>query len=177
MLKSLSFCLGNILWNFLLLNGCQSFLVIGIDFKEFASPDSSTFCPTSLFRIPKSSAWISSMMISKKRRKIRQSLWLKSPYCYVCQREILNFSECTLEHVLPKSLGGGGNRYNHSISHKSCNHLRGNIMCRLLWQMTDFKIGFHPRNFKLWYGPTNLNKIMKAWREKYQFDDNENSWD
>ena len=61
-------------------------------------------------------------------------MWLKSPFCFVCQKEIKKFSECTLEHIFPKSLGGTDSKYNLGISHRRCNQLRGNTICRLVWQ-------------------------------------------
>jgi HNH endonuclease len=135
-------------------------------------------------------------MNSKQRKMMRESLWFKRPICFVCQKEISNFADCTLEHVLPKSLGGNDKKYNLGISHRLCNHLRGNTMCRLLWQERlneihpniDWKNRVYRWKVRLgyvqsreqnsskrrdFYCHTNLQEIMKAWREKYQLNEEE----
>ncbi len=65
---------------------------------------------------------------TKKRRKI----WVKSfdkvsgtVPCYVCGKHV-PFSESTIEHVVPKSLGGSNHDSNLSISHEVCNRRRAN---------------------------------------------------
>lgn len=45
--------------------------------------------------------------------------------CFVCKKAVPRES-ATLEHIIPKSLGGTDNLRNLSISHDVCNHRRGN---------------------------------------------------
>jgi 5-methylcytosine-specific restriction endonuclease McrA len=70
----------------------------------------------------------------KKFRILKLNMWTAYPQCFVCQEPILNFHEATIEHVIPKSKGGTSKRRNLSISHKQCNNLRGNILCRIVWE-------------------------------------------
>jgi 5-methylcytosine-specific restriction endonuclease McrA len=39
----------------------------------------------------------------------------------------------TLDHLLPKSLGGGGRRENLALAHWGCNHARGNALLVYRW--------------------------------------------
>ncbi len=121
-------------------------------------------------------------------------MWFKSPVCYVCQIEIKNFADCTLEHIFPKSLGGTCKRYNLGISHRVCNQLRENTVCRLLWQESvkeinpsiEWKNRVYEWKIKLGYVQPKLRKIecpatsrritwdvtpgkmKRAWSEKYK---------
>ena len=136
-------------------------------------------------------------MGSKTRRKKRERMWFKSPFCFVCQREIKNFADCTLEHIFPKSLGGSCKKYNLGISHRACNQIRGNNICRLLWQESvneiipdiewknrvygwKIKLGYvQPKLPKIASAPTPRSiisavtpkKMMKAWNEKYNLNE------
>lgn len=48
-----------------------------------------------------------------------------NPFCFVCKNFIESYSDCTLEHIFPRSLGGTDDVHNLSISHAMCNSLKG----------------------------------------------------
>lgn len=48
--------------------------------------------------------------------------------CYVCGRAIKRQEQATLEHIVPRSLGGTDGMDNLALSHGGCNALRGNKM-------------------------------------------------
>ena len=104
------------------------------------------------------------MSLSKRLKRIRRELWDTSPICFVCLFKIEDYVECSLEHILPKSLGGSDKKRNLAISHVACNNLRKNIHCRLLW-MNQQLIPQIARPRKII--ETTPKKLMKAWREKY----------
>ena len=60
------------------------------------------------------------------RRKIKSKLFgpRKTVGCCFCRRR-LDFSQATLEHVIPLSLGGGTSLENSALSCSSCNLDRG----------------------------------------------------
>lgn len=47
--------------------------------------------------------------------------------CWVCGKHVKK-ADATLEHILPRSLGGGDAGSNLAISHAICNSTRGNKM-------------------------------------------------
>lgn len=56
-------------------------------------------------------------------RKVKRRLNLieKDPHCYYCRREV-DFSNSTLDHLIPRSKGGTGNLSNLVLACYSCNH-------------------------------------------------------
>ena len=59
------------------------------------------------------------------RVKLRKKLWEKQRRtCCWCKREI-PFSFATLEHLLPKGLGGKETKQNFKVACASCNRERG----------------------------------------------------
>jgi HNH endonuclease len=78
-------------------------------------------------------------MQSKRFKRLK--LWIENSECYVCKREILNFSESSLEHKIPKSRGGTDNDTNISISHRQCNRAKGNLVSPADW-IPNLKINF-----------------------------------
>lgn len=67
--------------------------------------------------------------------QIRMRLWKENPYCFVCEKLIDDFSEATLEHIIPRSKGGKLHRNNLAVSHRFCNELKGNMCHREEWQL------------------------------------------
>lgn len=67
----------------------------------------------------------------RNARKRRETLWAHMwarhgrVACWVCGRHV-PARLATLEHILPKSLGGTNAWCNLAISHAKCNHHRGN---------------------------------------------------
>lgn len=47
------------------------------------------------------------------------------PRCFVCKEEILTAEEATLEHIIPRSRGGGNTLANLALSHRDCNQAKG----------------------------------------------------
>jgi 5-methylcytosine-specific restriction endonuclease McrA len=60
-------------------------------------------------------------------RPKKKKLWEKGVRnCFVCGQVIATFNEATLEHKVPLSIGGSNRMDNLSLSHKECNHKKGN---------------------------------------------------
>lgn len=58
--------------------------------------------------------------------KLRRALLLRDgPYCCLCDLEMTLWDPPTLEHVVPRSAGGGYTMANLKLSHARCNHERG----------------------------------------------------
>ena len=55
---------------------------------------------------------------------------MKDKSCFVCRESINDFSDCTLEHIIPRSKGGTNRNENLSISHQKCNRLKGDRILR-----------------------------------------------
>lgn len=70
--------------------------------------------------------------MSKLRR--RMGLWQENPYCFVCEKIIDDFSEATLEHIIPMAFGGNNSSQNVAISHKFCNELKGSLVSKDEWK-------------------------------------------
>lgn len=104
----------------------------------------------------------------KRLRKIRLKLWLKNPQCFGCKKPILNFSDCSIEHVIPKSHGGSDRIRNLAISHKECNSLRGSILCRIVWE--TMKRNAHFKKKDLATKDEEFRARVKAWRNKLRQD-------
>jgi hypothetical protein len=56
----------------------------------------------------------------------RKKLWLEDPKCHYCKSELL-LSEATLDHKIPKKLGGTDTLDNLVLACKYCNGLKGCI--------------------------------------------------
>jgi len=54
----------------------------------------------------------------------RARLFAADPHCHCCQ-ESLNFSQCTLDHIRPKSRGGDDSDSNLVLACQDCNGLKG----------------------------------------------------
>lgn len=70
--------------------------------------------------------------MNKIRKKLR--LWKENPICFVCEKAIEEFSEATLEHIIPITFGGGNSDGNLAISHKFCNELKGSLTSENEWK-------------------------------------------
>lgn len=91
-------------------------------------------------------------------------MWKNHPVCFVCHRLIQNYSECSLEHVVPKSLGGTNHPRNLSISHSICNNYRKNIFCPLLWENQVLIPNIaKPRKILA----ATSEQLVRAWKEKH----------
>lgn len=104
------------------------------------------------------------MSLSSKLKNFRFTLWQENPVCFVCGKKIENYADCSLEHVVPKSLGGSSKKRNLAISHSACNNLKKNIRCRLLWENQDLipLIAKPPQWLK-----TTAKQMIRAWNRKY----------
>ncbi len=62
-------------------------------------------------------------------KKKRMNLWKNGVReCYWCKVAFVSFDEATLEHIIPLSRGGLDNPNNYALTHKKCNHDRGNLL-------------------------------------------------
>lgn len=98
--------------------------------------------------------------MSNKEWKVnlRIELWEKNPVCFLCKKIIPDYYDCTLEHVVPRSLGGRDHRRNLSISHYTCNQKRGNIRCKLVLEtLPSWKEGTLKKSTK------KMTKVSNPW--------------
>lgn len=67
------------------------------------------------------------------RERLYQALLAAHGYvpCYVCGKHV-TMRDATIEHIVPRALGGGNHYKNLSISHAACNHARGATLGREL---------------------------------------------
>lgn len=66
-------------------------------------------------------------MDSKRARCKRWKLWRISRKCHYCRRVLL-FSETTLDHVIPRSKGGGNNLGNLVLACAPCNQAKADTI-------------------------------------------------
>lgn len=65
---------------------------------------------------------------SSRKRELRKALHKEQDgLCAICF-EPVRIRECTLDHILPKSLGGKDKRSNLRVAHQNCNSQRGNSL-------------------------------------------------
>jgi len=68
-----------------------------------------------------------SPLIGKKRLKeYRNFLFQRDPNCKLCLQSISNRKEASIDHIIPKSLGGTNDYDNLQLAHRDCNSRRGN---------------------------------------------------
>ncbi len=97
------------------------------------------------------------MKLSNREKTYRLYLWNKKAKCFVCNGEIKKYSDCSIEHVFPRSLGGSSDFRNLSISHRQCNNFRGNILCRVIWE--NKLVTFNDSEAKA--------QLLEAWLDKH----------
>ena len=72
----------------------------------------------------------------KEKAELRVLLWnATNGRCCLCGYFIKNLDHMTMDHVIPKHMGGR-NRYNLVPAHRQCNHVKGSrapTACELLW--------------------------------------------
>lgn len=59
-------------------------------------------------------------------RFFRVTLWDKSRICKGCGKRIKQFEDASLDHILPRSMGGRTRLSNLQLMHGGCNHRKGN---------------------------------------------------
>lgn len=107
--------------------------------------------------------------------RLRSEMWEKNPVCFMCKNTIVEYIDCTLEHVVPRSLGGRNHKRNLSISHRACNHKRQNVRCKLvletlgIWKEPTLKKTYIKKGIahKLVAETDNdFERLVDAWRIK-----------
>lgn len=59
-------------------------------------------------------------------RRARDVVWKRSRgLCWLCKQPLAR-ADMTIDHVVPRSKGGGNEHSNLRAAHKHCNELRGN---------------------------------------------------
>lgn len=98
--------------------------------------------------------------------RLRKELWIKNPSCFVCEKPILDFTDSTLEHIIPLSRGGANSRKNLSISHRLCNELEGNLICPNDWKkrIEDY---FSPNDLDIWKRPLMSPSIFMLIKDSF----------
>lgn len=66
-------------------------------------------------------------MRKSKRRKFRDRMFIKDPFCYWCGEWMILYNHqdhgemATIEHLVPRSAGGSDKPENLRLVHKRCN--------------------------------------------------------
>jgi hypothetical protein len=79
----------------------------------------------------------------------RMQLWNENPKCFACGKSIENFSDATIEHIIPKSKGGTNHLDNLAVSHRLCNELKGSLTGPHEWKK-KLRHHSHIVHMKLW---------------------------
>lgn len=58
----------------------------------------------------------------------KKLLWEKSHDCSLCGKPIVCLSKATLDHIVPRSLGGHTRLLNLQLAHATCNSQKGSNM-------------------------------------------------
>ncbi len=104
-------------------------------------------------------------------------LWKKHQKCFVCLEQIFDFYDSSIEHVIPRSLGGTNNKWNLSVSHRNCNSRRGNLRCRLFWHdsiqywrdyKTERNVESHIVNQVQKYGISWIDLRKRSWMNELE---------
>ena len=95
--------------------------------------------------------------------KKRFVLWQKTKICFVCLAQIETPEEVSIEHVIPRSLGGTNGKWNLSVSHKRCNNFRGSKLCRLTWYEEINKLKFQCK-IKVYQRPHTFSESNRTRR-------------
>lgn len=64
------------------------------------------------------------MSLAGKQRRKKNMIRLKGKSCYYC-RAPLTKRQVTIDHYVPRALGGCGHRYNLVVCCYLCNHYKG----------------------------------------------------
>lgn len=69
------------------------------------------------------------MLADQRHMKfIRAQLMLKTGgICAICGKKIEKDEDATLDHIIPRSMGGATTMDNLQLAHKSCNLEKGNV--------------------------------------------------
>jgi 5-methylcytosine-specific restriction endonuclease McrA len=67
-----------------------------------------------------------------RKSKIKAELLVRSPHCHWCGRD-LSPDEATLDHRVPRSLGGSNGRGNLVLACAPCNQAKGAMMPHQFW--------------------------------------------
>jgi 5-methylcytosine-specific restriction endonuclease McrA len=62
-----------------------------------------------------------------KERQTRLFLLRKSDKCAICGVKFSSMRDITLDHIIPKSKGGGNDLQNLQLAHERCNMEKGNL--------------------------------------------------
>jgi len=60
-----------------------------------------------------------------RREKKKETLFEKAQVCGICKKPIA-YKEANLDHIQPRSLGGGNELSNLQLAHFKCNSEKGN---------------------------------------------------
>ena len=56
----------------------------------------------------------------------RRFLYFKDPNCQLCHKPIEHYRDTTIDHIVPRSLGGENAFYNKQLAHMRCNSRKSN---------------------------------------------------
>lgn len=62
------------------------------------------------------------------RRYFRVLLWTESHICALCNKEIDRFENSTIDHIVPRAMGGRTRLLNVQLAHPKCNGRKGKKM-------------------------------------------------
>ena len=91
-------------------------------------------------------------MRGAKSRSVRKALWkAQHGFCGICGCASEDGDVCTVDHVIPKAMGGADIVGNFVMAHKGCNaekSARAPSGCELVWLLAvNARIGFGPQRW------------------------------
>ena len=97
---------------------------------------------------PERQAWVfvarsvrTKPMTSRSRRRRRdQLIALYGRHCWLCNRSIIDEGELTVDHVVPRALGGTHRLNNLRLAHDRCNSQRGSGPVPVLVLTEDMRV-------------------------------------
>lgn len=68
------------------------------------------------------------MAKDRVKEHAKKVLWERSPKCALCDKFFASIQEVTLDHIVPRHLGGRTRLMNLQLAHKKCNGKKSNKM-------------------------------------------------
>lgn len=83
--------------------------------------------------------------------------------CALCGGYV-ELEDASRDHIVPRSAGGGNDRGNIQLAHKSCNNLKGDILFPDNWQEQLKREMVIPKGYRCLYCTQEITKQHKDWQ-------------
>lgn len=93
-------------------------------------------------------------LTSDKKVRFKTALFdIQDGLCAYCG-STMNFDDCTIDHILPLAKGGTWAKVNLTLSHRTCNQLKGSVV------IPDWLFNDKPNLYKI-FKTGKINKIKE----------------